>query len=161
MYQAAKEHNADIVGTGFYNVKNDKKKVFYSVKETKSALTPEDKFKIFKMPSNNYVWNKIYKRDLLIKNDLFFPTGMTYEDIIWSSLVMEMSVKAVMIQGVGYNYRYNNNSIVHTTYFDSKKQLDQAYAHKIQREFMEKHKLVNGLYIWTQAILTQEITVYT
>ena len=141
LYQAAKEHNADIVGTGLYNVKNDKKKVLYSVKKNKIALTMEDKFKIFNMPKNNYVCNKIYKKDVICKQDLFFPIGMTYEDIVWSSLVMEQSLKAVMIQGAGYNYRYNANSIVHTTFSDSKKLLDQTNAHKFQRRFMNKYKM--------------------
>ncbi len=141
LYQAAKEHNADIVGTGFYSVKNNKKKLSYFVTETKTALTPEEKFKIFKMPKNNFVWNKIYKKDMICKQDLFFPIGMTYEDIIWSSTVMEQSLKAVMIQGAGYNYRYNANSIVHTTFSDSKKLLDQTNAHKFQRKIMNKYKM--------------------
>lgn len=141
LYQAAKEHNADIVGTGFYSVKNNKKKISYFVTETKTALTPEDKFKIFKMPKNNFVWNKIYKKDMICSQDLFFPIGMNYEDIIWSSQVMELSQKAVMIPSVGYNYRYNICSIVHTTYADSKKLLDQTQAHKFQRSIMEKYKM--------------------
>lgn len=141
LYQAAKEHNADIVGTGFYSVKNNKKKLSYFVTETKTALTPEEKFKIFKMPKHNFVWNKIYKKDMICKQDLFFPIGMTYEDIIWSSTLMEQSLKAVMIQGAGYNYRYNANSIVHTTFSDSKKLLDQTNAHKFQRKIMNKYKM--------------------
>ena len=66
---------------------------------------------------------------------------MNYEDIIWSSQVMELSQKAVMIPSVGYNYRYNSCSIVHTTYADSKKLLDQTQAHKFQRSIMEKYKM--------------------
>ena len=141
LYKVAKESQADIVGMGFCSVKNNKKKTLHSVKEIKTASTPEEKFKIFKMPSNNYVWNKIYKKDMIIKNELFFPIGMCYEDIIWSSQAMEFSNLAVMIPSVGYNYRHNNNSIVNTTYSDSKKLLDQSHAHKFQRSFMEKYKM--------------------
>ena len=141
LYQAAEDYQADIVGTGFCSFKNNKKKTMYSVKKNKIALTMEDKFKIFNMPKNNFVWTKIYKRDMICKQNLFFPIGMTYEDIVWSSLVMEQSLKAVMIQGAGYNYRYNANSIVHTTFSDSKKLLDQTNAHKFQRRFMNKYKM--------------------
>ncbi len=141
LYNIAKERKADIVGTGFCGVKNNQKKTLYSVKEIKNATTPEGKFKIFKMPTNNYVWNKIYKKDLIIKNELLFPIGMYYEDIVWSSQVMELSGLAVMIPSVGYNYRYNSCSIVHTTYADSKKLIDQAQAHQFQRRFMNKYKM--------------------
>ncbi|MBQ8870700.1 MAG: glycosyltransferase [Alphaproteobacteria bacterium] len=141
LYEKAKVYDADIVGTGFCSVRNNYKKTMYSVREIKTALTVEEKFKIFKMPENNYIWNKIYKKSVIIDNEIFFLEGICYEDIIWSSQVMEFSKLALMIPTIGYNYRYNNNSIVNTTFFDSKKMKDQEFAHKFQRGFMEKHKM--------------------
>ena len=65
LYEKAKIYDADIVGTGFCSIKNNHKKIMYSVQEIKKASTVEEKFKIFKMPENNYVWNKIYKKTLI------------------------------------------------------------------------------------------------
>lgn len=141
LYNCAKLHDADIVGMGFCSVKNSDKKIMYSVKDVKVASTVEEKFNIFKMPQNNYVWNKIYSKELIINNDILFPEGMCFEDIIWSSQIMEMSNLALMIPNVGYNYRYNAQSIVNTSYRSSAKLSDNLNAHKFQRGIMEKYKM--------------------
>ena len=55
---------------------------------------------------SNYVWDKIYKRDLLERTN-FELTGISYNEDVWYNLqVIPNSRKIFVLNTYGYNYRY-------------------------------------------------------
>lgn len=63
-----------------------------------------------------YAWNKLIKRDILIKHHVFFEEGILYEDQCWSYLLFSKLSSIVLLSQITYVYEYNPNSIVHTTF---------------------------------------------
>ncbi|WP_307768494.1 glycosyltransferase [uncultured Bacteroides sp.] len=67
------------------------------------------------------VWCKIYKRDFLLKNNLFFPEGVFYEDNYFVPMVYAYMSSYSYIRQCYYNYYVNTSS---TT---NKKNTDNLY----------------------------------
>ena len=63
-----------------------------------------------------YAWNKMIKRDVLIKHHVFFEEGILYEDQCWSYQLFSIVSSIMLLSQVTYVYEYNPNSIVHTTF---------------------------------------------
>lgn len=64
--------------------------------------------KLYEMP-----WNKLIKKEVLVKNNIFFKEGSLYEDKMWSFLLINQisSLKTVSI--VTYYWRIHNQSQWH------------------------------------------------
>ena len=102
--------------------------ISYSTVEALRLLIEDNVF-------HQYVWNKLYRRDLMA--DLYFPHGKTNEDEFWTYRIFANAQKIVKTNSVLYYYFQRNDSIMGTTY--SVKRLDALEA-KIQRmEYIEKH----------------------
>lgn len=63
-----------------------------------------------------YAWNKMIKRDFLLKHHVFFEEGILYEDQCWSYQLFSKVSSVLLLSQVTYVYEYNPNSIVHTTF---------------------------------------------
>ena len=63
-----------------------------------------------------YAWNKLIKRDVLMRYYVFFEEGILYEDQCWSYLLFSKVSSILLLSQVTYVYEYNPNSIVHTTF---------------------------------------------
>lgn len=59
------------------------------------------------------VWNKLYCREFLTKNDLFFIEGLMYEDTDWSFLMLSKAGNIAYLKHTAYCYRLNVNSVTH------------------------------------------------
>lgn len=62
-----------------------------------------------------YAWNKLIKRELLIKNNIFFENGILYEDQCWSYQLFSKVSSVLLLPHVTYIYEYNKDSIVNTS----------------------------------------------
>lgn len=58
------------------------------------------------------VWDKLFRKDFLLDNEIFFPPHLAYEDIFFSSLVYLYANKACMLEQKLYHYFVNENSTV-------------------------------------------------
>lgn len=141
LYTAAVNENVDVCGCGFKRVKSGREKVSLKFDSLKKATTLHEKFCLFDMPRHNYVWNKIYRRDMIIQHQLWFAEGRYYEDMPWSSDVMEKSQLAIAVPDAWYFYRYNLTSIVNVSNGNPKKEADLKWGRRYQRKFMKRHHL--------------------
>lgn len=57
------------------------------------------------------LWCGIYKRTLLIENNIFFPEKLYYEDNFWGELLKLYIKKMYIIDEILYYYWINNNSV--------------------------------------------------
>lgn len=58
------------------------------------------------------VWDKLYRRSLLIQNDISFPEHLAYEDIYFGSLIYLYAQKVVILEEKLYHYFVNTDSTV-------------------------------------------------
>ena len=61
-------------------------------------------------------WNKLIKRSLFTKQNLYFEEGIINEDLLWSYLIFLHAKNVLIIPNVTYIYRWNNpNNISNTS----------------------------------------------
>ena len=88
-------------------------------------------------------WGKLFRKDFLVENDLFFPTNLTYEDAGWGSLVVLYANSVCISDKCLYHYFVNGQSTVLKK--NSNHHLDcltvQAWVWReyIQRGFFESY----------------------
>lgn len=58
------------------------------------------------------VWDKLYRRDFLITNDIFFPEKLAYEDHFFSTLLYFYAERVYMLEERLYHYFVNTQSTV-------------------------------------------------
>lgn len=57
-------------------------------------------------------WNKLYRRDFLIKNSLQFEEGLLHEDFLWSFNLSLCAHRLCVVEKPTYNYIVHDGSIV-------------------------------------------------
>ena len=142
LYNAAVKHEADVAVGNIVRVEEGKKDdyvLFYN--KTKIAHKTDDIFRLLNIPKTCYVCNRIYKRNFVIENNLFFKDGAFFEDIVWSPLIAANAKKVVSEPRAKYYYVYNSNSIVATTEGDPKKYKDRHEAYLFYNNFIKEHKI--------------------
>lgn len=145
LFIAAKKYNADIAAGNIVRCGKLVRK--YRIKYEKEELLTDglEKLKAAQIPKYNYVWNKIYKRETLLKLDIPFPAGKVYEDIRWSIKVIYYLENLVTVPESNYYYRKNQNSIVSVTKKSEKNMKDGDEAVDIMVQFAQEHNLTEIL----------------
>ena len=106
LLSAAQKSGADVVQCG-YNIFDDKtKKTCFTTPVIASNF--QDVIQNF---NRGYVWNKIWKSDLIKHNSLKFYPGIYIEDILFSVEAANFIKKFQIIEYIGNFYRCNPNSI--------------------------------------------------
>lgn len=138
LFNAIEKENADISAASIirWREKSQKYRVHYDEQKVYSSL--DDKIKICSVPKCCYVWNKLYRAEL-VKN-FKFKEGVYFEDMLWTPEILKTSDKLVTVPDVKYYYRVNKNSIV-KKYTSPKKQEDSYYAKKYIMKFFEENNL--------------------
>lgn len=94
-------------------LKKESKEKYDKIKEMNVKLG-RDFFSIFDR-KNLFVpviWQTFYKKDFLIKNDLFFKEGIIYEDVLFSHLAISKALRVKYIHSYFYLYRQREGSIM-------------------------------------------------
>lgn len=109
MYQKAVEYEADMVicGSGKCTfeeyIASANKSVPECGKEYFCEIDDSDSRRQFlKKDFNAAIWNKIYKKTMLLSNGINFPEGMIYDDIYFSGLVKQYAERVLVIKDVFY-----------------------------------------------------------
>ena len=117
LYNKAKESNSDIVISNYNFVKNGKKKKAFIKLKSKLKYSDSKKWakKIYEdIKIRGYVWNKLYKRELIVKNRIKFPnTGEIIEDQSFNFLAFLNANKVSVQDKYLYNYVFRDNSVLH------------------------------------------------
>ena len=136
LYNAIEKNQADIACASIERVGQFVKKFRVHYLEEKITENFKENLKICNYPKNSYVWNKLYKAEL-VKNT-FFKEGVYFEDVIWTSKILEKSSKIVAVPNIKYYYFKNKFSIVKSK-STPKKQKDLYDSHKYMVNFLIKH----------------------
>ena len=116
-FEVIKKENPDIAISNYYLEKNGKKiKAFIHIKDNwhyktncKRAKAVASDIKI-----RGYVWNKIYRREFLLNNNLYsVPARYFIEDINFNFLTFLKARKIVTSEKYNYVYVFRKNSSLH------------------------------------------------
>lgn len=150
LYEAITKNRCDIAATSAIRKYNYRQTYRYHYSEEFVANTLEEKIKTANIPKCCYIWNKLYKTELVKEN--LFKEQVFYEDVLWLPNIIKRADKVVFTPGGMYYYRANFNSTVKAKQ-TPKKQLDYFNAQKELIHFFEE----NGLKLTEkQKIITKE-----
>ena len=137
LYNAAVKYDCDISAATIIRKrpKSQKYRVHYT--EEKIYTTLEEKIKCCDIPRCCYIWNKLYKKELI--KDKPFVVGAYFEDVLWTPSVLKAANKLVTVPDTSYYYWVNSNSIVKNN--NSKKQNDNYKANKYIIKFFNENGL--------------------
>lgn len=119
-------NNVDTVIGGYTRVDNNGKILFeekyqeniYHRQEVKNNCFTRMLGNLYKSNDNikMSVWNCLYSMDLIIKNQICFPSERKYisEDLIWDSEYFKYATKVAISNSVAYFYRYNPSSLTNS-----------------------------------------------
>ena len=155
LYNKAKENNYDIVVCGNYNVSED-----YQNKSIDTFINgySTDLENIFfgKMA----VWNKIYKRDILIKNKLKFKEKVWYEDLAFTLKAIMNSNNFAFVNEPLYDYLIREGSTMNNSNVQRNLEILDAFddilsyiKHNKKEEYFSKIEFLAIDHIYISAIV--------
>lgn len=139
LYNASQKFGAEVVAGDFLWYKGNSQKPKMKYKEEKFYTETSEKVKNALIPKLNYIWNKIYKRESLLKLNIPFEKDRYYEDMIWLVQVIYYMQGFATVPNTFYHYRRHSESIVMQT--SAKHLNDWAYAEKKMLDFMREHNI--------------------
>lgn len=150
----AEKNNSDIVVADYFEMWDEEKiKIRKDKSNMPMELTDKNKIleKLFMIEISFSVWNKLYRRDFLIKNNIEFKEGIWFEDLEFTFRAFYYSNKITKVDTLFYGYRQRSNSIMTTI---SEKILDKMEVMEglkiflIEKNSLEKNIIgYNALYI--------------
>ncbi|MDR0677834.1 MAG: glycosyltransferase [Holosporaceae bacterium] len=139
LYETAQKYNADIACCGIVREYSSKSRIKLNIKEEKLYCSAIERYRIAEIPQKSYIYNKIYKRSELENNEIFFPEGVYFEDIYFSTRALYFLQTLVSVPKIVYHYRVNYQST--TRNMSDKKQRDQLAARKDFIHFSRKYHI--------------------
>jgi glycosyltransferase involved in cell wall biosynthesis len=141
LHSVAQKYDADIsCCTIMRKYPSSKTRIKLKIKEEKLYSSVLEKFKIAEFPRRCYVYNKIYKRSELLKHEIRFPEGMSFEDISFSIRAVYFLGKMVTTPNTVYYYWVNYQST--TRQMTDTKRQDLLWARSDFIEFSREHHII-------------------
>lgn len=113
MYNAITSNNIDVVTCRYDDIKNDgihKPKSFLDGYPNIIKLNSLDEFPdIMSLGFTTMIWNKIFRKSLILENNIKFPVEHLYEDVYFPAKVY-MNAKGILILNDFYGYKYNTRA---------------------------------------------------
>lgn len=111
LYEVAFREGADVAVCGYEE--RSREAVEDVLPEAKILSGEEATIRLLIQQENIDViaWNKLYRRELFVKNNVRFPEGMKYEDNLTTYKLLSLAEKVVYISDALYVYLRRENSI--------------------------------------------------
>lgn len=144
LYSTAVEQGADWVCSDYYVYEGEGKVKRLQNGQSEWFNLPKDsRNKAFLLGHIRYVTG-LFKRSLIVENDLFFPEHLLYEDNAVVTAIYLTSQKAVKVDTAFYYYRCDNTSTTRSTnnyhYFDRLETSKIFLGHMKRLGFYGKYK---------------------
>lgn len=153
-----RENSYDIISGKFeennefeYRVKNEHR----NDEVIRRYINGKDNISQIVKTSLGYIWNSIYKRELIVDNDLWFPEKLFYEDIYWAGAIKLYANDIYMMDVVTNHHFYNTESTINKK--NVKYHIDRLDAFEL---LLEKYKQENIIDVAYREILDETIEVY-
>lgn len=115
-YLAAEKYDCDVVGVLYAREREDGYRFPFAMPKGKKNI-PVDMAKprpdgVSALPGE--IWSKIYRRSMVVDNDLYFPEGLSYPENYWGPLMRYYMKSYYVVDEVLYHYIQYENSIIMT-----------------------------------------------
>lgn len=114
LYRQAKNYEADIALATNVRVGGRKTKKRLNITSVEVFSDLQDKIDVNQQWKNECPTNKIYKRKMLLDNDIFFPEKVFCEDKLFTIRAVYQANKVVTVPNINYYYFRNPKSTVNT-----------------------------------------------
>lgn len=101
MFNQIEKNDLDMVVCDYYEIDKDSK-MMIKIPECNGKTVFEKPELLFDI--NTSPWNKIYKKEFLVKNAIMFPEGLKYEDAVFFHLILAKKAKVGSIHSALVNY---------------------------------------------------------
>lgn len=102
------------------------------------------------------VWAGLWRKSLLIENNIYFPENLRYEDNYWSALIKSQLKKLFFINDIFYLYRSNPISTVNAR--NQKYNYDRIKIEKMLLEEVKKRNLFEKYKVaWEYIFITRYV----
>ena len=151
LYSTINHYDADIVTCRNYDIIHGKKIKYHSIldkKENFIKLSSIEEDATLLSTTSMLIWNKIYKKNLFLENDIQFPIGTLYEDVYFN-LQAYINAKNIIFLNdyYGYNYNIRTEGEDKSTSQDFKKENLTKFYNGLKNIFNlleEKNKIYNN-----------------
>lgn len=133
LYNKAKKNDLDIVVCGSYNVTELGNKTI----ELDRELFKDKKKNAFF--GRMAVWNKIYKKELLINNKATFRSKLWYEDLDFTLKTLSTAKKVGYVNKPFYNYLIREGSTMNNSNVDRNLEILLAFDEVVKNKLLEDY----------------------
>lgn len=109
MYSTIVSNDADIVSCRNYDINGEKISKYHSIFDEKEKFIHLDSIEedtSLLSTTAMAIWNKIYKKSLILNNNIQFPEGTLYEDVYFN-LQAYINARGIIYLNDYYGYNYN------------------------------------------------------
>lgn len=142
-YMAAEKYDCDVVSVLYAREKEDGYRFPFAMPKGRKNMVvdmtkpiPEG---VSALPGE--VWSKIYRKSLVVDNDLYFPEGLSYSENYWIPLLQHYIKSYYVVDEVLYHYIQYEKSIIATGNINDI--LDRLEIEKRLLQEIEKRRLAD------------------
>lgn len=140
LYSAAKNCFSDIACCNILCHRKNEDKYIIDYKKTYYAYEKNEKIALAYLPISNYIWNKIYNREKILKYKRFFVEDRYFEDIEWLTKTIYFLEGIIAIPNCKYHYNKCNIN-AYTENIHPLKRRDGNWAAIERQKFAEEHNI--------------------
>ncbi len=102
-----------------------------------------------------FVWSSVYRKKMIIDNDVWFPEHLAYEDVYWQRLIKFYAKKACLIDAVTHDYFIHPGSTMNSR--NAKHHIDRLTCYEMLLEAYEQRGILKQ---YDNTILQDAIETY-
>ena len=160
LYRCMEEQNADLVFCAFRSVDEIGNTIRNIVEaDFDSGTTYTLKQRKDLLLTQNAAWNKLYKKDIIVDNNLQFTPGAWYEDLRFVKKYMLFASRFAYCDHVLYNYLIRQGSIMNS--MGSKRNVEIIGAIDEVVQFYKKQEIMEEFYDEIEFLAIEHIYVST
>lgn len=154
LYNTAEKNQVAVVLFDFYKLYPNKAITHKTLKVPNNLLlkTIEQKKQLLK--AGVVVFNKLYLREFLLKEKILFHDGLIFEDIPFTWQVLTKAKSMFYLKQEFYIYWQNKNSIMNSTFPDSKVQSGLQVMQLVYSYLLANHMYIEYKYTYELKLLT-------
>ena len=152
LYEKTKEKKYDVIRGKFIREHFEREKEVNNDKrhDVSYEFETKDGWYVYDTPDVGYngeiggIWTAIYRKELILENEVWFPDNIAYEDNYWGSILNLYTKNTYIVDKIVYHYFINNCSTV--TEKNAFHQLDRLNIEVLKVEEYKRRGAFDALY---------------
>ncbi len=149
LYSRMQEIGADVVGSLFQRENSNGKIIYQAAADaTMDQLVEREPYGDGGLGMPGGIWCKLYRRDMIVNHEIYFPEGLSYEDNYWNTLLSYYVKSYYVIPEVLYHYLVNEASTVVKR--NSDRHLDRLQVELLKLEELKRRGCYDRNQAWIE-----------